>query len=101
MATTAMVTITPTTTAAVMVPTAMFAVPTLAAVTPIMAVMIAHREAPTIIIKDIIAVARIVIILVPAAAKTDVVKAISTVAGIIAVPRGIGIAIIIALVAIT
>jgi hypothetical protein len=95
-----LVTITPPSvvTPSIAVPT--IAIPALAPVTPIMAMMIAHREASAIIIKDVVAVAGVIIIFIPTAAKADIIETIAAVAGIIAVPRCIGIAIIIALVAI-
>jgi hypothetical protein len=75
--------------------TAIVAIPALATVTPIAAMVIAHVETATIIVEHIIAVARIPIAVIPATTEAYVVKAIAVVAVIIAVERGIWIAVIV------
>jgi hypothetical protein len=86
-------------TAAIMIASTMvLPIPAMAAVAPIAAVMVVHGMAISATIKDIITVSRIPIILIPAAAKTDIVKAIAAVAGIIAVERRVGVAVIIAII---
>jgi len=65
---------------------------------PIVAVMIAHRVASSATVKDIDAIAGIIILIIPAAAISDIGKAIAIIAGIIIVERRIGVAIIAAVV---
>tara|TARA_R110002020_G_scaffold4049_1_gene17802 strand:- start:45 stop:377 length:333 start_codon:yes stop_codon:yes gene_type:complete len=65
---------------------------------PIIAVTVAHRMAPAAAVEDIDAMAGIIILIIPAAAISDIGKAIASVAGIIVVERRIGIAVIAAIV---
>ena len=65
---------------------------------PMAPVMVAHRVAMAAAVEDINPIAGIIILIVPAAAETDIGKAIAIVAGIIIIERGIGIAVIAAVV---
>lgn len=75
-------------------PAAMLAIPFMAATRPIAAMMIAHMIAGTTIVEDVIAITRIPVAVIPATTEADVIEAVAAIAGIIAVKRGIGIAII-------
>ena len=61
---------------------------------PMASVAVTHHMASATAIKDINAIAGIIILIIPAAAEADIGKAIAIVAGIIIVERSIGIAII-------
>jgi hypothetical protein len=80
------------------IPATVITVPALALLSPMPAVIVAHRVTVTVIIEHIIAVARVPVAVIPAAAKADIVKAVAAIAGIIAIPRRIRVAIIIAII---
>jgi hypothetical protein len=73
-------------------PTMVFAIPFVALATPIAAMMIVHLVAPPTPVKDVEAIAGIPVVLIPAAAITDIVEAAAIVAVIIAVEGAVGIA---------
>lgn len=68
---------------------------------PIVAVTVAHHVTSSATVEDIDAIAGIIILIVPAAAISDIGKAIAIVAGIIIIERRVGVAVIAAVVDIT
>jgi hypothetical protein len=79
---------------------AMVPVPPVTLVAPIAAMVIAHIVPTAVIVEDMITIAGVPVTVIPAAAKTYVIKAVTAVTGIIAVEWCIGIAVIIAIAAI-
>lgn len=85
---------------AIMILLAVFAVPVMPLLAPIASMMVAHCMAPSVIVEEIIAVAWIPVTVMPATAKTDIVKATAVVAVIVAVITAIGVASVIVIIAV-